>query len=278
MNTKFCYYNNYNLTQPRHFCKTCRRYWTKGGALRNVPIGGGCRKTKTTTTTNTNTNTTTTPTTKFTKPRPLSSEPSDVVKQNLDHPHFDHEPIWLPQISHPLLDLHVPTTSSPSGGLGLDWAFLRPNPNPSPSPNGFVVKEESPMIIGSGPSAFALNTHTLDPIINQTNLNLSPYWRTNSANNGTTTSLNVTSTSCSTTTPSTSSNGQHVFMGGSESQIVKQEMYNKLRASMNYYTDQQQVALGLGGSPMEMGGGDIGYWNSALSWSDLPATTNGAFP
>ncbi|XP_060194187.1 dof zinc finger protein DOF2.5-like [Lycium barbarum] len=48
-NTKFCYYNNYNLTQPRHFCKTCRRYWTKGGALRNVPIGGGCRKNKTTT-------------------------------------------------------------------------------------------------------------------------------------------------------------------------------------------------------------------------------------
>ncbi|XP_074308562.1 dof zinc finger protein DOF5.7-like [Silene latifolia] len=44
-NTKFCYYNNYSLTQPRHFCKTCRRYWTRGGALRNVPIGGGCRKT-----------------------------------------------------------------------------------------------------------------------------------------------------------------------------------------------------------------------------------------
>lgn len=45
-NTKFCYFNNYNLTQPRHFCKTCRRYWTKGGALRNIPIGGGCRKNK----------------------------------------------------------------------------------------------------------------------------------------------------------------------------------------------------------------------------------------
>ncbi|KAG1327450.1 dof zinc finger protein 4 [Cocos nucifera] len=45
-NTKFCYYNNYNLSQPRHFCKACRRYWTKGGVLRNVPIGGGCRKTK----------------------------------------------------------------------------------------------------------------------------------------------------------------------------------------------------------------------------------------
>ncbi|XP_030531742.1 dof zinc finger protein DOF3.5-like [Rhodamnia argentea] len=43
-NTKFCYYNNYSLTQPRYFCKGCRRYWTKGGSLRNVPIGGGCRK------------------------------------------------------------------------------------------------------------------------------------------------------------------------------------------------------------------------------------------
>ncbi|KAK8542028.1 hypothetical protein V6N13_137397 [Hibiscus sabdariffa] len=45
-NTKFCYYNNYSLTQPRHFCKTCRRYWTRGGALRSVPVGGGCRRNK----------------------------------------------------------------------------------------------------------------------------------------------------------------------------------------------------------------------------------------
>ncbi|XP_076892367.1 dof zinc finger protein DOF3.6-like [Bidens hawaiensis] len=45
-NTKFCYFNNYSLTQPRHFCKTCRRYWTRGGTLRNVPVGGGCRKNK----------------------------------------------------------------------------------------------------------------------------------------------------------------------------------------------------------------------------------------
>ncbi|XVE51969.1 hypothetical protein DITRI_Ditri02bG0082400 [Diplodiscus trichospermus] len=43
-NTKFCYFNNYNLSQPRHFCKNCRRYWTKGGALRNIPVGGGTRK------------------------------------------------------------------------------------------------------------------------------------------------------------------------------------------------------------------------------------------
>ncbi|OWM75533.1 hypothetical protein CDL15_Pgr021697 [Punica granatum] len=46
LNTKFCYYNNYSLSQPRYFCKTCRRYWTQGGSLRNVPVGGGSRKNK----------------------------------------------------------------------------------------------------------------------------------------------------------------------------------------------------------------------------------------
>ncbi|XP_057948856.1 dof zinc finger protein DOF1.4-like [Malania oleifera] len=44
-NTKFCYYNNYNKSQPRHFCKSCKRHWTKGGTLRNVPVGGS-RKNK----------------------------------------------------------------------------------------------------------------------------------------------------------------------------------------------------------------------------------------
>ncbi|RRT36011.1 hypothetical protein B296_00052339 [Ensete ventricosum] len=39
--TKFCYYNNYNVNQPRHFCRNCHRYWTAGGAMRNVPVGAG---------------------------------------------------------------------------------------------------------------------------------------------------------------------------------------------------------------------------------------------
>ncbi|KAL6498583.1 hypothetical protein OROHE_026524 [Orobanche hederae] len=34
-NTKFCYYNK---SHPRHFCKSCKRHWTKGGALRNIPF------------------------------------------------------------------------------------------------------------------------------------------------------------------------------------------------------------------------------------------------
>ncbi|KAJ1393961.1 Zinc finger, Dof-type, partial [Sesbania bispinosa] len=46
METKFCYFNNYNVNQPRHFCKSCQRYWTAGGALRNVPVGAGRRKAK----------------------------------------------------------------------------------------------------------------------------------------------------------------------------------------------------------------------------------------
>ena len=46
IDTKFCYFNNYNVNQPRHFCKGCQRYWTAGGALRNVPVGAGRRKAK----------------------------------------------------------------------------------------------------------------------------------------------------------------------------------------------------------------------------------------
>ncbi|XP_039068445.1 dof zinc finger protein DOF1.4-like [Hibiscus syriacus] len=42
-NTKFCYYNNYTKSQPRHFCKACKRHWTQGGALCNVPVGGGLK-------------------------------------------------------------------------------------------------------------------------------------------------------------------------------------------------------------------------------------------
>ncbi|CAN6312346.1 unnamed protein product [Urochloa humidicola] len=42
--TKFCYYNNYSLSQPRHFCKTYRRYWTHGGTLRDLPFSSSIRR------------------------------------------------------------------------------------------------------------------------------------------------------------------------------------------------------------------------------------------
>ncbi|XP_012844892.1 PREDICTED: cyclic dof factor 2-like [Erythranthe guttata] len=44
--TKFCYFNNYNVNQPRHFCKNCQRYWTAGGTMRNIPVGAGRRMNK----------------------------------------------------------------------------------------------------------------------------------------------------------------------------------------------------------------------------------------
>ncbi|XP_004485768.1 uncharacterized protein [Cicer arietinum] len=68
-NTKFCYYNNYNKSQPRHYCRACKRHWTKGGTLRNVPVGGGrknkrLKKSTPPTSINTSTNTTINTTTK----------------------------------------------------------------------------------------------------------------------------------------------------------------------------------------------------------------------
>ncbi|KAL9663113.1 hypothetical protein QQ045_027951 [Rhodiola kirilowii] len=71
-NTKFCYYNNYSLSQPRHFCKACKRYWTRGGTLRNVPVGGGCRKN--------NNNRVIRRTQSSPAPNPLSSSSSPLVK------------------------------------------------------------------------------------------------------------------------------------------------------------------------------------------------------
>ncbi|KAL3618635.1 hypothetical protein CASFOL_037717 [Castilleja foliolosa] len=75
-NTKFCYYNNYSLSQPRYFCKSCRRYWTKGGTLRNVPVGGGCRRNK----------------------RSSSSSSSSSSKRSQDNP----IPSPLPSLTNPL--------------------------------------------------------------------------------------------------------------------------------------------------------------------------------
>jgi len=46
VDTKFCYYNNYNANQPRHFCKNCQRYWTSGGTTRSMLVGAGRRKNK----------------------------------------------------------------------------------------------------------------------------------------------------------------------------------------------------------------------------------------
>ncbi|KAK1437071.1 hypothetical protein QVD17_02856 [Tagetes erecta] len=102
-NTKFCYFNNYSLTQPRHFCKTCRRYWTRGGALRNVPVGGGCRRNK-----------------RNSKSR-SSKSPSQSGPKSLSvsPPRSNSENMTSTQLPHPP-SLHLPFISSLSqyGGVG----------------------------------------------------------------------------------------------------------------------------------------------------------------
>ncbi|CAN8301147.1 unnamed protein product [Cochlearia groenlandica] len=130
-NTKFCYYNNYSLSQPRYFCKSCRRYWTKGGTIRNIPVGGGYRKNKRSTTSSATSRSLirTTP------------EPSSFVDYNSNE-HIDLSLAFAllnkqPQGSSTQLGFHSEFGSSHdtenagyafgNGGSGLDVAMGDPN-------------------------------------------------------------------------------------------------------------------------------------------------------
>ncbi|CAD6341194.1 unnamed protein product [Miscanthus lutarioriparius] len=42
--TEFCYFNNYSFAQLRHYCRNCHRYWTRGGNLRDIPVGAPYRR------------------------------------------------------------------------------------------------------------------------------------------------------------------------------------------------------------------------------------------
>ncbi|KAI3678338.1 hypothetical protein L6452_37625 [Arctium lappa] len=129
-NTKFCYFNNYSLTQPRHFCKTCRRYWTRGGALRNVPVGGGCRRNK-----------------RSSKSR-SSKSPSQSGPKSLSvsPPRSSSENMTSNHLTHPPSSLHLPfmTSLGQYGGVGG---------NLSSSIGGFQPQNEMGNFqIGSGSS------------------------------------------------------------------------------------------------------------------------------
>ncbi|EFH52556.1 obf-binding protein 3 [Arabidopsis lyrata subsp. lyrata] len=119
-NTKFCYFNNYSLTQPRHFCKTCRRYWTRGGALRNVPVGGGFRRnkrsksrSKSTVVVSTDNNTTTSPLTS----RPSYSNPSKFLSYG-QVPGFSSNLPILPPLQS-LGDYNSSNTGLDFGGIQI---------------------------------------------------------------------------------------------------------------------------------------------------------------
>ncbi|KAF6150548.1 hypothetical protein GIB67_030349 [Kingdonia uniflora] len=105
-NTKFCYYNNYSLTQPRYFCKGCRRYWTKGGSLRNVPVGGGCRKS-----------------TKRSSSSSSSTSSSSRSRISSSH-HQDQVCMITNNNSNPLLNSMIPSLTYDSNDLSLTFGGL----------------------------------------------------------------------------------------------------------------------------------------------------------
>ncbi|QCD91295.1 dof zinc finger protein DOF2.2-like [Vigna unguiculata] len=259
-NTKFCYYNNYNLTQPRHFCKTCRRYWTKGGALRNVPIGGGCRKSKT------------------------SGMSSSVAKQAATKMKAVASELGRPQ--GVLFDQELPQTpilwGSPQNTqlMALLRATQNQNPNPNPSSVSIDVKREGNL---SGSHSHMV-TESLLPngLLNSTRTGLgydgvgefpslglcSSFWRNNQNQN------------------QQQSNG---FVLGEQQNSGVQELYHKFRSStsVNYCgSDNSPVFLGNMASSSSLSnilesssvsGSEFGCWNPTLSWCDLP-TTSGAYP
>ncbi|XP_027347403.1 dof zinc finger protein DOF1.4-like [Abrus precatorius] len=263
-NTKFCYYNNYNLTQPRHFCKTCRRYWTKGGALRNVPIGGGCRKNKIIGVTNSVAKTAST------KMKTVASELGKTSNFGPGGLEVEHE---LPPPSQILW-------GSPQNThlLALLRASQNQNPNPNPSPMSISVKEEGNLMghmVGSEPLVSnGLLNHRLpyDAVSQVPSVSLcSSFWRNNQDHQ-----------------PQQQNGG---FVLGEHHNTGIQELYQKLRSSSvnNYCSDNSsQVLMGNVASnysssisnnilePTSVTSGELGYWNnSTFSWSDLP-TTNGA--
>ncbi|XVF15621.1 hypothetical protein REPUB_Repub09cG0170000 [Reevesia pubescens] len=258
-NTKFCYYNNYNLTQPRHFCKTCRRYWTKGGALRNVPIGGGCRKNKNTTVS------LSTSVGKSTAAK-MKTVVSEIGRSGLGNG-FDHEfqssPfLWAsPQSSHLL-------------------ALLRTTQNPNTlSTNPVSIKEEVSLLgshVMNEPAVAtgSVNAGTLglDPLGQVPSLGLcSPFWKNSQAQQ------------------QQQNNGS--FLLGEVQNTGIQELYQRLKLSSTYCSDHSSalVLSNVGSSSSSsssilesapIAGGELGYWNPAFSssWSDHLPTTNGAYP
>ncbi|KAI3872120.1 hypothetical protein MKX03_033181 [Papaver bracteatum] len=271
-NTKFCYYNNYNLTQPRHFCKTCRRYWTKGGALRNVPIGGGCRKNKgsivSSNSVKTNSN------------GKIRTASPDIVKSSLGFG-YDHE---LTPSSHS--QIIWPSQQPQSSQL---LALLRANtPNPNPNTNPNSIKEEGNMIGSHMMSDSAVTSMgslngrslSLDPMANSAPYSLcSSFWRNSNQQQ---------------TPQQQQQQQQQGFLVGEVQNTGIQELYQRLRSSANYYSSDNSSASVLNSAAATAStnsssmfepaatvtaGGELSYsWNNpSFNWSNL-STTNGAFP
>lgn len=143
-NTKFCYFNNYSLSQPRHFCKTCRRYWTRGGALRSVPVGGGCRRNKRSSTSTT--------TTKSSNNNNTSKSPASSQATNSSSTSNNNSTFSSPSAAASLLGLMNPQIHplrfmSPLGQL-TDHHFT-PNDNATMNYSSISSSSAAPVVVGT---------------------------------------------------------------------------------------------------------------------------------
>ncbi|XP_061375587.1 uncharacterized protein LOC133317720 [Gastrolobium bilobum] len=199
-NTKFCYYNNYNKSQPRHFCRDCKRHWTKGGTLRNVPVGGG-RKNKRVRKTTTPTSATTIATTS------ISTTTSN---GNIDAELSSHMTIQTPLQRQSLSPLAMADQKSiPSS---LYQSLIRP-PSLLPQQNLMSTRDsevsaslrcsnvynygeefkimEEPTINGIIPSTSGNNTHPWEIPATSTGMEMSNYWSWEDIDSLVSTDLNV---------------------------------------------------------------------------------------
>ncbi|XP_030529061.1 dof zinc finger protein DOF2.4-like [Rhodamnia argentea] len=130
INTKFCYFNNYSLSQPRHFCKTCRRYWTRGGALRNVPVGGGCRRNNKRSKSGSSKSGASSSHRQITTPRSGSTcVPTSNGGSRVDATEILEVGTQLPSLGRFMAPLHyLPDNMSPSAGAGLNYNTGAPPP------------------------------------------------------------------------------------------------------------------------------------------------------
>ncbi|XP_074295407.1 uncharacterized protein LOC141623224 [Silene latifolia] len=274
-NTKFCYYNNYNLTQPRHFCKTCRRYWTKGGTLRNVPIGGGCRKNKSTISSNSSVTSGTiksSTSNNFLAKAKANFSSDMLVNDNsifLGTGLLDHS-IHSPG-SNPL-----PWSSSlPQTQNSHILALLRdstpfPNPNPSPSSVFTSLGLDS---YGNGASSL-VGSFTRN---NQHHLN--GFGSDFVDNNGTSTNGGSNIMDLYQRLKSSSSN--YGYCNENPSSVILGHMVGSGASSPMNSTSFDTTPFGVGGGGDHLGStyGFMGTSPGISSWSDFPAVPiNGAYP
>ncbi|KAI5665893.1 hypothetical protein M9H77_15746 [Catharanthus roseus] len=263
-NTKFCYYNNYNLTQPRHFCKTCRRYWTKGGALRNVPIGGGCRKNKTS-------SPITSSSSSSSVANKLSSNAVKLKTTTFSSSAEIGKSTFISSLEHELYSSNSNPILWPNQNNSHLLSLLRPNPNLNPNP----ISSESAVGRIFGLDAFGL---TVNPNSVWRNNNNHHHQQQQQQNNGGVILGLEDFYQRVRSSTSNQINYQDASIIGGNMGIT-----TEAKSSSTLILESAPVGAGVGGTHELMNYSNSSSWSNnnnpaVFSWSDLPTTHGTAYP